>query len=42
MRDTFLLSKRVAEDLEQYGQWQPHLHDLGEIEVKHGVRLARG
>src|SRR5262245_22188551 len=34
-----LLSKRVAEDLEQYGNWKPHLHDLGEIEVKHGVRL---
>jgi TolB-like protein/class 3 adenylate cyclase/Tfp pilus assembly protein PilF len=34
-----LLSKRVAEDLEQYGNWKPHLHDLGEIEVKHGVRV---
>src|SRR6266567_4807899 len=34
-----LLSKHVAEDLEQYGHWQPHLHDLGEIEVKHGVRV---
>src|SRR6266576_13829 len=34
-----LLSKRVAEDLEQYRQWQPHLHDLGECEVKHGVRI---
>src|SRR5262245_26718525 len=34
-----LLSKRVAEDLEQYGDWKPHLHDLGEIEVKHGVRV---
>src|SRR6266700_2289077 len=33
-----LLSKRVAEDLAQYGHWQPHLHDLGEVEVKHGVR----
>jgi serine/threonine-protein kinase len=31
-----LLSKHVAEDLEQYGHWQPHLHDLGECEVKHG------
>jgi TolB-like protein/class 3 adenylate cyclase/Tfp pilus assembly protein PilF len=35
-----LLSKRVAEDLEQYRQWQPHLHDLGECEVKHGVRVS--
>src|SRR5215467_10752639 len=34
-----LLSKRVAEDLEQYGDWKPRLHDLGEIEVKHGVRV---
>jgi TolB-like protein/class 3 adenylate cyclase/Tfp pilus assembly protein PilF len=35
-----LLSKRVAEDLEQYPHWQPHLHELGECEVKHGVRLS--
>jgi TolB-like protein/tetratricopeptide (TPR) repeat protein len=35
-----LLSKHVAEDLEQYGHWQPHLHDLGECEVKHGVRVS--
>ena len=34
-----LLSKRIAEDLGQYGHWQPHLHDLGEAEVKHGVRV---
>jgi S1-C subfamily serine protease/class 3 adenylate cyclase/Tfp pilus assembly protein PilF len=34
-----LLSRRVAEDLEQYRRWQPHLHDLGECEVKHGVRI---
>src|ERR1700720_4474253 len=34
-----LVSKHVAEDLEQYGHWQPHLHDLGECEVKHGVRV---
>ena len=34
-----LLSRRVAEDLEQYRQWAPRLHDLGECEVKHGVRL---
>jgi hypothetical protein len=33
-----LLSRRAAEDLEQYRQWQPCLHDLGECEVKHGVR----
>jgi TolB-like protein len=34
-----LLSRRVAEDLEQYRQWQPYLRDLGEYEVKHGVRV---
>ena len=34
-----LLSKHVAEDLAQYRHWQPHLDDLGECEVKHGVRL---
>jgi adenylate cyclase len=34
-----LLSKRVAEDLAQYRQWQPLLHDLGETEVKHGARV---
>src|SRR5438132_2358355 len=35
-----LLSKHVAEDLEEYPHWQPHLHDLGECEVKHGVRVS--
>src|SRR5207253_11091881 len=34
-----LLSAHVAEDLAQYRQWQPYLHDLGEWEVKHGLRL---
>ena len=33
-----LLSKRVAEDLQQNGRWRPHLHDLGEMELKHGER----
>jgi len=35
-----LLSKHVAEDLEEYEQWRPLLHDLGVCEVKHGVRVA--
>ena len=35
-----LLSKRVADDLEQYPQWRSHLHGLGECEVKHGVRVS--
>src|SRR5881398_3555046 len=34
-----LLSGHVAEDLCQYRHWQPCLHDLGECEVKHGLRL---
>ena len=35
-----LLSKHVAEDLEHYPRWQSYLHDLGECEVKHGVRVS--
>src|SRR5438094_156519 len=34
-----LLSKRVGDDLAQYSEWRPYLHDLGRVEVKHGVRL---
>ena len=34
-----LLSKHVAEDLENYERWRPFLHDLGTFEVKHGVRV---
>jgi adenylate cyclase len=34
-----LLSGHVAEDLGQYRHWQPLLHDLGESEVKHGLRV---
>lgn len=35
-----LLSKRAADDLAQHRHWQPLLHDLGEVEVKHGLRLG--
>ena len=35
-----LLSKRVADDLEQYPRWRPYLRELGECGVKHGVRLS--
>ena len=35
-----LRSRHVAEDLEQYRQWQPYLHELGECEVKHGLRIS--
>jgi TolB-like protein/tetratricopeptide (TPR) repeat protein/class 3 adenylate cyclase len=34
-----LLSGHIAEDLAQYGHWQQYLHDLGQCEVKHGLRL---
>jgi TolB-like protein/class 3 adenylate cyclase/Tfp pilus assembly protein PilF len=35
-----LLSKHVAEDLEEYPHWKPHLQGLGECEVKHGIRIS--
>jgi len=35
-----LISRHVAEDLEEYEHWRPFLHDLGECDVKHGVRVA--
>src|SRR5437899_3534634 len=35
-----LLSKHVAEDLEEYEKWRPLLHDLGSCEVKHGMRVS--
>src|SRR5467141_4195352 len=35
-----LLSKRVAEDLEEYEHWRPLLHNLGVCEVKHGMRVG--
>src|SRR5438477_1603116 len=35
-----LLSKRVADDLAHYNEWKPSLHDLGEVEVKHGACVA--
>src|SRR5712691_9741238 len=34
-----LVSKHVADDLKEYRHWQPYLQDLGECEVKHGLRL---
>src|SRR5438552_14582024 len=35
-----LVSKRVADDLAQDSLWQPHLHEIGEIDVKHGVKVG--
>jgi hypothetical protein len=34
-----LLSKHVADDIDDYAEWRPRLHDLGACEVKHGVRI---
>ena len=34
-----LLSAHIAEDLVHYRHWQPYLHDIGQCEVKHGLRL---
>src|SRR6266446_6262762 len=35
-----LLSKRIADDLGEYEHWRPLLYDLGECEVKHGMRIG--
>src|SRR6184192_4113702 len=35
-----LVSKHVAEDLEEYEKWRSLLHDLGTCEVKHGMQVA--
>src|SRR5437762_5233114 len=35
-----LLSKHVVEDLAEYEEWRPLLHDLGTCEVKHGMQVA--
>ena len=35
-----LLSKRIADDLAPFPRWHPHLHNLGEYEVKHGRKIA--
>jgi TolB-like protein/class 3 adenylate cyclase/Tfp pilus assembly protein PilF len=35
-----LLSRHVAEDLEEHEKWRPLLHDLGACEVKHGLRIG--
>jgi TolB-like protein/Tfp pilus assembly protein PilF/class 3 adenylate cyclase len=35
-----LLSKHVAEDLEDYARWRPYLHELGQCETKHGGAIS--
>ena len=37
--DHILVSRRVADDLGQLARWSRYLTDLGETEVKHGVRV---
>src|SRR5258708_973663 len=37
--DTSWFPTTLPKILEQYTHWKPHLHDLGECEVKHGVRV---
>jgi TolB-like protein/Flp pilus assembly protein TadD len=34
-----LLSKHFAEDLEHYAHWRSHLHNVGEVQTKHGARI---
>jgi class 3 adenylate cyclase len=34
-----LLSQRIAEDLEQFKHWRPHLYHLGACEIKHGEKI---
>jgi TolB-like protein len=35
-----LLSKHVAEDLAEFEEWRPLLHELGACEVKHGTEVS--
>ena len=34
-----LLSARAADDLAEHAEWNAQLHELGEVEVKHGARV---
>ena len=38
--DHILVTKRVAEDLAEDTRWRAALHDLGEVELKHGVKVG--
>src|SRR6266436_1685176 len=35
-----LVSKRFADDLAQHRRWQRYLHELGDVEVKHGAVVS--
>ena len=34
-----LLSKHFAEDLEHYAHWRSYLHNVGEVQTKHGAKI---
>ena len=35
-----LLTRRIAADLSEDAYWHQHLHDLGEVELKHGTKVG--
>ena len=35
-----LLSARAADDLAQHAEWKAQLHEIGEAEVKHGMKIG--
>ena len=35
-----LLSARAADDLAQHAEWKAQLHEIGEAEVKHGIKIG--
>ena len=35
-----LLSARAADDLAQHAEWKEQLHEIGEAEVKHGIKIG--
>ena len=35
-----LLSVRAADDLAQHAEWKAQLHEIGEAEVKHGIKIG--
>ena len=39
MPDTFCCPSEWLKIFNNNGRWRPHLHDLGEVEVKHGERV---
>src|SRR5437764_7235199 len=35
-----LVAKRAAEDLSPYRRWEPYIHEIGEVQAEHGVRVG--